>query len=122
MFSFGSFHGEKHLHFIFFQTENVFKALQDITEELRKLKFPDGSKESPARTCQQIKKNNPDAQDGRILYLFNKIKKSLYLYSIVCNVKKCIPLRKETETTKLLKKIFRVCYILKLSDCFCDKV
>lgn len=68
MFSFGTFHEEKHLQFFFFQTENVFKALQDITEELRKLKFPDGSKESPARTCQQIKKNNPDAQDG------NKIK------------------------------------------------
>lgn len=46
------------------EKEDVFKALKDITEELRKLKFPDGSKEAPARTCQQIKKNKPDAEDG----------------------------------------------------------
>lgn len=42
----------------------MFKALQDVTEELRLLRNPDGSKESPARTCHQIKENKPNANDG----------------------------------------------------------
>ena len=45
--------------------ERVFEQLGEIEEDLEELKFPTGSKASPARSCADILIGHPDATDGK---------------------------------------------------------
>ena len=46
--------------------ERVFGQLEDIKEDVEELKFPSGSKTSPARSCSDILIGHPDASDGNL--------------------------------------------------------
>lgn len=44
--------------------EDVFKALEEVTLQIDKIKNPTGAQDSPGRTCEDLKNHNPDIQDG----------------------------------------------------------
>jgi collagen type V/XI/XXIV/XXVII alpha len=46
-------------------TEEIFGEIDELREDLNMLRYPRGTKESPARSCRDIKVGFPDSADGR---------------------------------------------------------
>jgi collagen type V/XI/XXIV/XXVII alpha len=42
----------------------VFKALEEVTLQIEKIRNPTGERDSPARTCENLRLHNPDIKDG----------------------------------------------------------
>uniref|UniRef100_A0A4W5KTR8 Fibrillar collagen NC1 domain-containing protein n=1 Tax=Hucho hucho TaxID=62062 RepID=A0A4W5KTR8_9TELE len=44
--------------------EEIFGSLNSLRQEIETMRFPQGTKESPARTCQDLKLSRPELKDG----------------------------------------------------------
>ena len=50
--------------------ERIFSHIDELDSELQDIKFPQGTKESPARTCRDIYHGHPESKDGEIFNYF----------------------------------------------------
>lgn len=46
------------------EEKSVLASIEEVTEEIKKLKNPTGMKDAPARTCQDLYKADPEVADG----------------------------------------------------------
>ena len=44
--------------------ERIFQNIDELDEELQGIKFPRGTRDSPARTCRDIYLGHPEFKDG----------------------------------------------------------
>lgn len=44
--------------------EEIFGSLDSLRQEIETMRFPLGTQESPARTCQDLHLSQPDLKDG----------------------------------------------------------
>lgn len=57
-------------------TEKIFDEIDELREDIDLLRHPRGTKESPARSCRDIKLGFPEAEDGthkRLLWGFGSV-------------------------------------------------
>lgn len=54
--------------------EDVFGSLNNLKQDIERMKFPMGTQDNPARTCNDLHLSQPDYPDGEEM-------KSCYLYS-----------------------------------------
>lgn len=47
--------------------EEIFGSLNSLRQEIESMRFPLGTQESPARTCQDLHLSQPDLKDGMIV-------------------------------------------------------
>ena len=47
--------------------EEIFGSLNSLRQEIETMRFPLGTKDSPARTCQDLKLSQPELKDGTTL-------------------------------------------------------
>lgn len=57
--------------------EEIFGSLDSLRQEIETMRFPLGTQESPARTCQDLHLSQPDLQDG------TEHDPNIYIYSSV---------------------------------------
>ena len=43
----------------------IFNSIDELDEDLQNMKYPDGTKDNPARTCKDIKIAHPEFKDGK---------------------------------------------------------
>ena len=46
--------------------EEIYGSLNSLRQEIETMRFPLGTQESPARTCQDLRLSQPDKPDGRM--------------------------------------------------------
>lgn len=45
--------------------EDVFGSLNNLKQDIERMKFPLGTADNPARTCNDLRLSQPDFPDGR---------------------------------------------------------
>lgn len=45
--------------------EDVFGSLNNLKQDIERMKFPMGTQDNPARTCNDLRLSQPDFPDGR---------------------------------------------------------
>lgn len=45
--------------------EEIFGSLNSLRQEIETMRFPLGTQDSPARTCQDLRLSQPDLKDGK---------------------------------------------------------
>lgn len=48
--------------------EDVFGSLNDLKQDIERMKFPLGTQDNPARTCNDLRLSQPDYPDGNVFY------------------------------------------------------
>lgn len=46
--------------------EDVFGSLSNLKQDIERMKFPMGTQDNPARTCNDLLLSQPDYPDGRV--------------------------------------------------------
>ena len=49
-------------------TEQIFDEIDELRDSIDQIRHPRGTKESPARSCRDIKLGFPEKTDGRLCY------------------------------------------------------
>lgn len=52
--------------------EEIFGSLNSLRQEIETMRFPLGTQESPARTCQDLHLSQPELRDGRVTFLLHR--------------------------------------------------
>ena len=48
--------------------EKLFQGLDDMREDIDRVRFPNGGKETPARSCKDIYLDHPEFSDGKLYF------------------------------------------------------
>lgn len=48
--------------------EKIFQDIDDLKIELDEIRFPTGSRDSPARSCKDLYLTHPEFKDGKSVY------------------------------------------------------
>lgn len=62
--------------------EDVFGSLNNLKQDIERMKFPMGTQDNPARTCNDLHLSQPDFPDGRVQIMFLSlliIKQSIWI-------------------------------------------
>lgn len=65
--------------------EDVFGSLNNLKQDIERMKFPLGTEDNPARTCKDLQLSQPDFPDGerKLCGFFSKDKAELSTFWIV---------------------------------------